>query len=225
MIIVVSNTKGGVGKSAFSMQVAAPYVYTRKGSVTLFEIDDYNFDSDDYRESVIETISLKLNKGIGRVIERLVEAAVSNKHLVIDLGGNKTCGEMLEAMGSSPLKHLIDAFIIPVSQTGKDVENAQKTCNMIKEFIPDSDAKMFLGVTRTPAGYDMDDVQYLMPDAFELAQSVGMEECLILPDNLSIPASRKLGMTVYELGSHAEKLSSKLNSRLYDEQKKDGANN
>ena len=221
MIIVVASTKGGVGKSAFAMQAIAPYLADRHGSCSLYEIDDFNFDSDDYANSIIDCSSLRLNKGVERVVESLIEAASTKANIVIDVGGNKTCGEILEALGKSPLAKMINGYVIPISQTGKDVENAGKTIAMINKFMPDKTQKIFLGVTRIKDNYELEDVKYAMPDAIELAQEVGMNDVLLLPDNISIPGSRKLGMTVWELGTSADEHADNLTYRLMDEQAKE----
>ena len=45
-MIIIPQTKGGVGKSTVAMQVIAPYLYKKHGKkITYIEIDDENNDS------------------------------------------------------------------------------------------------------------------------------------------------------------------------------------
>jgi hypothetical protein len=221
MIFVIANTKGGVGKSAFAMQAVAPYLCSRHGGCALYEIDDFNFDSSDYENSMIKCESLKLEKGVARVIDSLIQASAQNENLVIDVGGNQTCGEMLEALGKSSLASMINGFVIPVSQTGKDVENANKTIELIREYMPNNCQNIFLGVARIDKKFGIDDVEYMMPDAIEMATEANVKDVLLLHDDVSVPGSRKLGMSVWELATNAEAYIDGLNERMLDEQVKE----
>lgn len=222
MLFVICSTKGGVGKSAFAMHVIAPYVKGRFGQAALIEIDDYNFDSDDYSKSGIGTETMPLHKGASRIVERLLERSMLGENIVLDIGGNKTCGEMLGAIGDSALRSRIDAFLIPVSQTGKDVQNARKTVELIDAAMPGRSAHMFLGVTRLKADADVSDVEYYMPDAIEMSEQVQMSDMFVLPDNLAIPSSRMLGQSVWELATIADAYVDDLDTEIAQHNRKNG---
>lgn len=218
MLLAVCGTKGGVGKSAFAMQVAAPYVYDRFGSCSLIEIDDFNFDSDDYKNSMISCSSQVVEKGAARVIDSLIKKIAQEENIVLDVGGNQTCGTMIEALGKSAVGGMINGFIIPVSQTGKDVENARKTIELIRKYMGSKPVNIFLGVTRIGSTETLQDVEYNMPDLIELASDEQVLDILLLPDDVSVPASRKLGMSVWELAISADAHIDTLNEQLLEEQ-------
>ena len=53
-MIIIPQTKGGVGKSTVAMQVIAPYLYKKHGKkVTYIEIDDENNDSKSFTRTQI----------------------------------------------------------------------------------------------------------------------------------------------------------------------------
>ena len=54
LMIIIPQTKGGVGKSTVAMQVIAPYLYKKHGKkVTYIEIDDENNDSRSFTRTEI----------------------------------------------------------------------------------------------------------------------------------------------------------------------------
>ncbi|XQC04852.1 AAA family ATPase [Arcobacter cryaerophilus gv. pseudocryaerophilus] len=53
-MIIIPQTKGGVGKSTVAMQVIAPYLYKKHGKkITYIEIDDENNDSQSFTRTEI----------------------------------------------------------------------------------------------------------------------------------------------------------------------------
>ncbi|MGM0983953.1 MAG: hypothetical protein ACQEXG_11085 [Pseudomonadota bacterium] len=88
MIIAVINTKGGVGKSAFAMHVAAPYLLSRFGNAELIELDDENNEYTSYSYSKISFSQVKMGDNPDRAIESLM-ATTSQRggRAVIDVGG------------------------------------------------------------------------------------------------------------------------------------------
>ena len=61
-MIIIPQTKGGVGKSTVAMQVIAPYLYKKHGKkVTYIEIDDENNDSRSFTRT--EIVNKKMLEG------------------------------------------------------------------------------------------------------------------------------------------------------------------
>ena len=61
-MIIIPQTKGGVGKSTVAMQVIAPYLYKKHGKkITYIEIDDENNDSD-RKSTRLNSSHLKLSR-------------------------------------------------------------------------------------------------------------------------------------------------------------------
>ena len=52
-MIIIPQTKGGVGKSTVAMQVIAPYLYKNMVKITYIEIDDENNDSKSFTRTEI----------------------------------------------------------------------------------------------------------------------------------------------------------------------------
>jgi len=219
MIIMVVNTKGGVGKSAFSMQLVAPYMLSRFGKASLFEVDDYNFDASDYSGSIVNCQSVRVGNEIDLTAEKL-RVSLSGKNAVIDVGGNETAGSFIEAVGKSRLYSTFDAIIIPVTQTGKDVENAEKTLLLIREQLRNYQGKIILGVTRIPSDYDWGDIEYRMPDLADLARKYEVDGVITLPNDQSIPLSRKLEMTAWELSEFSERQLDQIQELMMEEHEK-----
>ncbi|CAM3857822.1 hypothetical protein VRRI112168_03435 [Vreelandella rituensis] len=203
MLSIVVNTKGGVGKSAFSMQVVAPYLLSRLGSASLIEVDDQNHDASDYDNTEILCRQIKIGDNPHRAVERLNELTIDN-NVVIDVGGNKTAEAFLQAAGNNGLSRYVDFIVIPVSQTGKDVENAKKTLDLIRKHFLGFEGKILLGATRLNDGSDRDALQYSMPDATELYAYEKLDGFLILPESDAIPMSRMMGMSAWEIAQGAE---------------------
>ena len=63
-MIIIPQTKGGVGKSTVAMQVIAPYLYKKHGKkITYIEIDDENNDSRSFtRTEIVDKRMLGTNK-------------------------------------------------------------------------------------------------------------------------------------------------------------------
>lgn len=219
MKIVVVNTKGGVGKSAFSMQLVAPYLLSRFGNASLFEIDDYNFDASDYTKSGVSCNSVYVGSEPDRALESL-RMNMSGKHCVIDVGGNETAGAFMKAAGANHLARTIDAVIIPVTQTGKDVENAGKTFEMVKEQFKGYAGKVLFGVTRIPSDYGYDDLVYRLPDLMELAEGTGADGVITLPNDTSIPMSRMMGLTAWELAVFSDDHVDRIQDEMIAEEEK-----
>eukprot|EP01156_Anaeramoeba_ignava_P003186 Anaeramoba_ignava/a221176_3.p1 GENE.a221176_3~~a221176_3.p1 ORF type:complete len:108 (+),score=19.79 a221176_3:49-372(+) len=94
-MIIIPQTKGGVGKSTVAMQVIAPYLFKKHGKkVTYIEIDDENNDSKSFtRTEIVDKRMLGTNK-----LTELDELILmdDNHEIIVDVGGNKTSSLVLE---------------------------------------------------------------------------------------------------------------------------------
>lgn len=94
-MIIIPQTKGGVGKSTVAMQVIAPYLFKKHGKkITYIEIDDENNDSKSFtRTEIVEKRMLGTNK-----LTELDELILmdDNHEIIVDVGGNKTSSLVLE---------------------------------------------------------------------------------------------------------------------------------
>ena len=94
-MIIIPQTKGGVGKSTVAMQVIAPYLYKKHGKkITYIEIDDENNDSRSFtRTEIVNKRMLGTNR-----LSELDELILmdDNHEVIVDVGGNKTSSLVLE---------------------------------------------------------------------------------------------------------------------------------
>ena len=103
-MIIIPQTKGGVGKSTLAMQVIAPYLFKKHGKkITYIEIDDENNDSESFhRTDIVNKRMLRTNK-----ISQLDELMLmdDNQEVIVDVGGNKTSSIVLNEI--KKLEHSI----------------------------------------------------------------------------------------------------------------------
>lgn len=216
MLTIVASTKGGVGKSTFSMQVLAPYMLTRLGSATVLELDDQNHDSADLNNSQIKSRQVVVGSNINRAIDEMTPY-LSNGNYVIDVGGNKTCDLAIEAMGKGGVDQLTDLIVIPVSQRGRDIQNAQKTLDLITKHFEDFQGRVVIGVTRIIEGTTLDDVMYAMPDIEVLLNDERVSGLIVLPNNETVATSLGFGVSSYELAINADEVLTEIKSKLNEQ--------
>ena len=122
--VVVINTKGGVGKSTISLQIAVPYIFKKtRIKVEHFEFDDENQDAAAFYDSTIANIHHeKVEKTELR--DRITDILVDNDNVVFDIGANKTASYMLDAFVESGMLNMIDLIIIPLMDGENDAISA-----------------------------------------------------------------------------------------------------
>jgi cellulose biosynthesis protein BcsQ len=208
-MIIMANTKGGSGKSTSSVQLIAPWVYSRLGSAFVLELDDQNNDTADFTQSLIKMEQKPLGQEsiAHQAVEDLIEQAM-DELIIVDLGGNRTCDIAMSQLSAQNAATEIDMIVIPVSSTGKDVDNAYKTLNIVREKMPRYKGPIVLVITRAPV-VDLVSLSREYADAFSLAEDEGLIGPIILPQDMAFSSSRKLGKTAWEI--------SKLEDVLRDE--------
>jgi len=131
-MIIIPQTKGGVGKSTVAMQVIAPYLYKKhKKKITYIEIDDENNDSQSFtRTQIVNKRMLNTNK-----IKKLDEYILhDDKHeVIVDVGGNKTSALVLEEISKiGTFGHV--QWIVPLGDGELDGKNAIATMKKIRRI-------------------------------------------------------------------------------------------
>lgn len=145
-MIIIPQTKGGVGKSTVAMQVIAPYLYKKHGKkVTYIEIDDENNDSQSFtRTNIVEKRMLGTNK-----ISELDELILmdDNHEIIVDVGGNKTSSLVLEEIKKVGSFGNIK-WIIPLGDGELDGKNAIATMKKIKKIEKNPEENMIFALNR-----------------------------------------------------------------------------
>ncbi len=145
-MIIIPQTKGGVGKSTVAMQVIAPYLYKKHGKkVTYIEIDDENNDSRSFtRTNIVEKRMLGTNK-----LTELDELILmdDNHEVIVDVGGNKTSSLVLEEIKKVGSFGNVK-WIIPLGDGELDGKNAIATMKKIKKIEENPEQNMIFALNR-----------------------------------------------------------------------------
>ncbi len=145
-MIIIPQTKGGVGKSTVAMQVIAPYLYKKHGKkVTYIEIDDENNDSRSFtRTNIVDKRMLGTNK-----LTELDELILmdDNHEVIVDVGGNKTSSLVLEEIKKVGSFGNIK-WIIPLGDGELDGKNAIATMKKIKKIEEKSEDNIIFALNR-----------------------------------------------------------------------------
>ncbi|MGB5917885.1 AAA family ATPase [Arcobacter sp.] len=204
-MIIIPQTKGGVGKSTVAMQVIAPYLYKKHGKkITYIEIDDENNDSQSFTTTqIVNKRMLRTNK-----VSDLDELILmdDNHEIIIDVGGNKTSSLVLDEIkkvGSfGNLK-----WIIPLGDGELDGKNAIATMKKIRKIEQSPDENIIFALNRA-ISMEKDYVEEQFINFFGhkyLASNTVMYDFMKDPKYFTvkndkvITMSRYLGSTVWEM--------------------------
>jgi hypothetical protein len=204
-MIIIPQTKGGVGKSTVAMQVIAPYLYKKHGKkITYIEIDDENNDSQSFTTTqIVNKRMLRTNK-----VSELDELILmdDNHEIIIDVGGNKTSSLVLDEIkkvGSfGNLK-----WIIPLGDGELDGKNAIATMKKIRKIEQNPDDNIIFALNRA-ISMEKDYVEEQFINFFGhkyLASNTVMFDFMKDPKYFTvkndkvITMSRYLGSTVWEM--------------------------
>jgi len=145
-MIIIPQTKGGVGKSTVAMQVIAPYLYKKHGKkVTYIEIDDENNDSQSFtRTEIVNKKMLSTNR-----IQELDEMILmdDNHEIIVDVGGNKTSSLVLEEISKVGTFGNVK-WIIPMGDGELDGKNAIATMKKLKKIESNSQDNLMFALNR-----------------------------------------------------------------------------
>ena len=145
-MIIIPQTKGGVGKSTVAMQIVAPYLYKKHGKkITYIEIDDENNDSNSFtRTNIVNKRMLGTNR-----ITELDELILmdDNHHVIVDVGGNKTSSLVLEEIKKVGSFGNIK-WIIPLGDGELDGKNAIATMKKIRKIEDNSEDNIIFALNR-----------------------------------------------------------------------------
>ncbi|WP_121628685.1 hypothetical protein [Poseidonibacter antarcticus] len=145
-MIIIPQTKGGVGKSTVAMQVIAPYLYKKHGKrITYIEIDDENNDSQSFtRTEIVNKRMLGTNK-----LTQLDELILmdDNHEVIVDVGGNKTSSLVLDEIKKVGTFGNVK-WIIPLGDGELDGKNAIATMKKIKRIDENASNNVIFALSR-----------------------------------------------------------------------------
>lgn len=145
-IVIIPQTKGGVGKTTTATQVVAPFLFMNNGGkkVRYIEVDDLNKGSDIFTDSEVfssEKIAVDDKFSISDV---MTSSEVENQNIILDLGGSLTTKTVIKGIGYN--EDFDNVFwIIPLGDGKEDAQNAVDTYAQIREIY-----KKSVSGSRTP---------------------------------------------------------------------------
>lgn len=207
MNIVTVNSKGGASKSTTAYQVASTYFIGKSQEVELFELDNQNRDSANFKNSQIKSsqIQVDFDKQLNNTVRDLILNQKSpNK--VIDVGGNQTTTEFIRALSATHMHNMIDLFIIPISGGHQDVVNAKATYDLISKF----GKKVIFCLSRSRHAYNSSRLRFQYQNFFKTFKNPNY---FVLQDSDVIDLSRTFKKSVFELANDETEIQN-INSKL-----------
>ena len=228
MKIVVLNSKGGVGKSTISVQIAAIYLHQRFNQVIdHFEFDDENEDSKAFLNSqVIRRHSQKVAKANLRDV--VTDLLLEHEHAVFDIGANKTTIYFLEGLLESGLMSKIDLFIIPLMDGENDASSAIKVYRQLKKEDPT--AKVLFALNRVNTNRELGlQFNVFLGDKRGVFNDSGMIDEIpesdrhytTMIDSDAVKYSKNFGITIWELGRLNRDLGAEIKEALKNNESKE----
>lgn len=154
-VYVVVSTKGGEGKTFLSLQVL-PILFLNK-NINIFEVDNNNNSKKMIENSQkISFKSFKIDDGLDAIDEIEFNNMLSQDDSVniIDAGGGDDTIKLLKILKEKELFGL--SYIVPLSNSISNVDNALQTINSILDF--DQDAKINFVLNKCPS-FDFDAIR------------------------------------------------------------------
>ena len=206
MNIVIINSKGGASKSTTAYQVASTYFLYKNEEVELFELDNQNKDSSNFKNSEIKSsqIQVDFDKQLNNTIRDLFLNQSKNK--VVDVGGNQTTTQFISAINQTKMYNLIDLFIIPISGGHQDVVNAKASYELISNF----GKKVVFCLSRSRHPHNSPRLKFQYQNFFKTFEN---PIYFVLEDSDVIDLSRTFKKSVFELANDDTEIEN-INSKL-----------
>ena len=161
-VIVVCSTKGGEGKTYLSLQIL-PILFLDK-NINIFEVDNNNNSKKIIENSKkISFKSLKIDDGLDTIDEIEFNNMLSQDDSIniIDTGGGDDTVKLLEILKEKELYGL--TYIVPMSNSISNVDNALQTVNSILDF--DQDAEINLVLNKCPS-FNFEEIKFKFKSFF-----------------------------------------------------------
>ena len=175
--------------------------------VILYELDNQNKDSANFENSQIESIQIQVDfdKQLNNTVRDLFLRQES-KNKVIDVGGNQTTTEFINAINQTKMYNLVDIFIIPISGGHQDVVNAKATYDAIKGF----NKEVIFCLSRSRHPHNSPRLKFQFRNFFQAFEN---PTYFVLEDSDVIDLSRTFKKSVYELANDKSEIEN-INSKL-----------
>jgi len=204
-MIIIPQTKGGVGKSTLAMQVIAPYLYKKHGKkITYIEIDDENNDSQSFnRTEIVNKRMLQTNK-----LKELDELILmdDNHEIIVDVGGNKTSTLVLDEIKKVGTFNNVK-WIVPLGDGELDGRNAIATMKKLKKIEANAQDNLIFALSRAiSTEQDYLEEQFInffghkyLGNNSTITDVIQNPKYIPIVNDKIITISRYLGSTVWEM--------------------------
>ena len=175
--------------------------------VILYELDNQNKDSANFENSQIESIQIQVDfdKQLNNTVRDLF-LRQDSKNKVIDVGGNQTTTEFINAINQTKMYNLVDIFIIPISGGHQDVVNAKATYELIQGF----GKEVIFCLSRSSHPRNSPRLKFQFRNFFQTFEN---PTYFVLEDSDVIDLSRTFKKSVYELANDKSEIEN-INSKL-----------
>jgi hypothetical protein len=204
-MIIIPQTKGGVGKSTVAMQVIAPYLYKKHGKkITYIEIDDENNDSRSFTRTEIVNKKMLQTSHLTQLDELILMD--DNHEVIVDVGGNKTSTLVLDEIAKVGSFNNIK-WIVPMGDGELDGKNAIATMKKLRKIERNSTDNLFFALNRAISmEQDYLEEQYInffghkyLGSDSTITDFVKDPKYFAVRNDKIITMSRYLGSTVWEM--------------------------
>jgi len=207
-MIIIPQTKGGVGKSTVSMQVIAPYLFKKHGKkIKYVEIDDENEDSKSFTLTEIVDKKLLRTAKLSELDDLILMD--DNHEVIVDIGGNKTSSMVLDEIKKIGTLGKVK-WIIPLGDGELDGRNALSTIKKIQQIENTNNDNIMFALNRA-ISMDSDYLEEQFINFFGhrfLSKQSAITEMIKNPNYFAvkndkvITISRYIGSTVWEMANN-----------------------
>ena len=214
-MIIIPQTKGGVGKSTVAMQVIAPYLYKKHGKkITYIEIDDENNDSRSFTRTEIVNKKMLQTNHLTQLDEMILMD--DNHEIIVDVGGNKTSTLVLNEIAKVGTFGNVK-WIVPMGDGELDGKNAIATMKKLRKIEKNSSDNLLFALNRAISmEQDYLEEQYInffghkyLGSDSTITDFVQDPKYFAVKNDKIITMSRYLGSTVWEMAHNNTKFDQK----------------
>ena len=127
MNIVITNSKGGVGKTFIATQIL-PLSLKNISEINIFEIDDNN-------DTELSTDIINFRHLDTKNVDDILFDVETTELNIIDSGGGNDSKEVVKALASNKIN--VDYFIVPTVKDFETIKNIEDTIKTIREYYSD----------------------------------------------------------------------------------------
>lgn len=175
--------------------------------VILYELDNQNRDSANFTNSEIKSVQIQVDfdKQLNNTVRDLF-LNLDSKNKVIDVGGNQTTTEFIQALESTHMHNMVDLFIIPISGGHPDVLNAKTVYDLVSKF----GKEVVFCLSRSRHPHNSSRLKFQYQNFFKTFEN---PIYFVLQDSDVIDLSRTFKKSVYELANDETEIQN-INSKL-----------